>query len=273
MPWTADDAHGHTHHADTDKKRRQWADVANSAKNSGKSDAQAIREANAAVHKMANSEIVDKVMAYLTAVGREDIANLLEQEVSKESIPVGDAHVATALGNQPGSKKVSFAEALDAAKTKTKKEDKPDITKGDVTLPMVVTKMDIEQQKVMGWASVVMRAGKLVIDKQGDVILPDDLEKAAHDFTLHCRIQGDMHKKGPNGQPLQVGRLIESIVFTPEKLSKGLSAVDPETGEQLFGWFVGFKVDDPRVWDAHKRGERPEFSMGGRGVREEFAAD
>lgn len=49
MPWTSKDAQGHTHKADTAAKKRQWADVANSARAKGASDASAIRQANAAV--------------------------------------------------------------------------------------------------------------------------------------------------------------------------------------------------------------------------------
>lgn len=49
MPWTPSDAHGHTHKANTPKKKRQWRDVANSALKRGLSEGAAVREANAAV--------------------------------------------------------------------------------------------------------------------------------------------------------------------------------------------------------------------------------
>lgn len=49
MPWTAADAHKHTHKADSSKKKRQWSDVANSALQSGDSEGSAIRQANAVV--------------------------------------------------------------------------------------------------------------------------------------------------------------------------------------------------------------------------------
>jgi hypothetical protein len=59
MPWTAADAKRHTHAADTPKKQRQWAHVANSARerciaNGGDPDdcdARAIKQANAVVSK------------------------------------------------------------------------------------------------------------------------------------------------------------------------------------------------------------------------------
>lgn len=49
MPWTARDAHRKTHKADTPKKKRQWAHVADSALKRGASDASAIKQANAVV--------------------------------------------------------------------------------------------------------------------------------------------------------------------------------------------------------------------------------
>ena len=174
-----------------------------------------------------------------------EIAALMTKDMT-----AGDAHVSTALGNEDDKKKKEESDTVKAV------------------FPMAITKIDPEQQKIFGWASVSMRGGKVLVDKQDDMILPDDLEKAAHDYALHWRTQGDMHKTGPDGQPISHGRLIESIVFTPDKMAKaGLSAIDPKTGEQLFGWFVAFKVDDPQLWEAHKAGKRPEFSIGGRGRR------
>lgn len=49
MPWKPTDAEGHTHKADTPKKKRQWRDVANGALSRGASDSSAIRQANAVV--------------------------------------------------------------------------------------------------------------------------------------------------------------------------------------------------------------------------------
>jgi len=68
MPWTSGDATSHTEAADTPKKRRQWAAVANSAlsrcmkgkqdtvENRKKCEASAIRQANAAVKEVAMEE-------------------------------------------------------------------------------------------------------------------------------------------------------------------------------------------------------------------------
>lgn len=51
MPWKADDAKRHTKKADTKKKQRMWAKVANSALSHGATEGSAVRQANAAVKK------------------------------------------------------------------------------------------------------------------------------------------------------------------------------------------------------------------------------
>ena len=49
MPWTADDAVRHTKKADSPKRQRMWADIANSVLAETGDEGRAIREANAAV--------------------------------------------------------------------------------------------------------------------------------------------------------------------------------------------------------------------------------
>lgn len=122
--------------------------------------------------------------------------------------------------------------------------------------PCRVCKVDEDRQLVFGWASVCTQDGQAVIDKQGDIIPPDELENAAYEFNLYCRKQGDMHDR------LGVGRLVESMVFTAEKQA----ALGIDLGME--GWWVGFKVDDPAVWKRIKAGDLPEFSIGGKATRE-----
>ena len=52
MPWRPDNAREHTRKADTGRKKRAWSKIANEALKSGKSEAAAIRIANAAVKKV-----------------------------------------------------------------------------------------------------------------------------------------------------------------------------------------------------------------------------
>lgn len=126
------------------------------------------------------------------------------------------------------------------------------LKRAEWSVPVSVRKLDPERRQVFGWASVVEKNGELIIDKQGDIIPVDALEPAAYDFVLSSRAQTDMHER--HG----VGRLIESMVFTHEKQK----ALGVDLG--MVGWWVGFQVDDDALWAAHKRGERPEFSIGGR---------
>ncbi len=122
-------------------------------------------------------------------------------------------------------------------------------------IPFRVAKADADRHEIFGWASVVEKDGVLIVDKQDDVITPGDLETAAYDYVLHARDHGFMHlEKG-------TGRLIESMVFTKDKQA----ALGIDLGQ--IGWWVGFHIDDPDVWAAHKRGDLPEFSIGGRGKR------
>ena len=50
-PWMQSDVQHKTKKANTPKKKRQWASVANSALKSGDSEASAIRQANAVVNR------------------------------------------------------------------------------------------------------------------------------------------------------------------------------------------------------------------------------
>lgn len=123
------------------------------------------------------------------------------------------------------------------------------------SIPFKIAKADADQQLIFGWASVVEKNGQLIIDKQGDAITPEDLEKAAYDFALNARAHGHMHEQ------TGTGRMVESMIFTKQK--QDILGID--LGK--VGWWVGFKVDHPETWAAHKRGELPEFSIGGTGRR------
>lgn len=47
MPWDKEDAQRHTRKARSEKRKRQWAEVANSVLDRGGSEGSAIRQANA----------------------------------------------------------------------------------------------------------------------------------------------------------------------------------------------------------------------------------
>jgi hypothetical protein len=55
------------------------------------------------------------------------------------------------------------------------------------------------------------------------------------------------------------GKLVMSFLTTSEFMDAfGLTQKDDQVG-----WIAGWKIDDPALWEAHKRGLLPELSIGG----------
>ncbi len=123
-----------------------------------------------------------------------------------------------------------------------------------------ILKLDEDRRIAFGWAYVSEKDDKLVIDKQGDFVDdPEELEVAAYNFALQSRDAGDMHVRVSG-----IGQLVESMVFTPEKVAKmGLPS-----GSIPTGWWLGFYVEDDETWANVKSGKYSGFSIGGRGKRE-----
>ena len=120
-----------------------------------------------------------------------------------------------------------------------------------------IAKTDEDRNLVFGWASVAIdKAGRAVIDGEGDVIDPTDLEDAAYEFVLKFR-EANVNHSGP-----VVGTLVESMVFTPDKLEKlGL----PE-GSLPTAWWTGFRLDDA-TFAKVKDGTYQGFSIEGTATR------
>lgn len=120
-----------------------------------------------------------------------------------------------------------------------------------------IAKMDEEKQQVFGWAYVTHdKDGKLVIDKSGEFVdAPDELEKTAYSFVLKSRA-GDLDHTN-----LQSATMIESMVFTPEKIAK--MGIPP--GVLPTAWWIGFHVPEKDDWEQVKK--RKAFSVHGRGVK------
>lgn len=139
------------------------------------------------------------------------------------------------------------------AKNKTKKR-----------YSFALTKSIDDQMLAFGWANVAIRAnGEQIEDFQGDIIDPEELEKAAYEFVELYREGGEMHERGG------AAVLIESCVFTEEKMEKmGLPK-----GALPVGWWIGFKVLDPEVWAKIKDGTYTMFSIEGKAIREEVDED
>ena len=112
---------------------------------------------------------------------------------------------------------------------------------------------------VWGWASVAD-----LVDHQNDVIDETEMQKMAHRFLTGSRTAGVMHAKGPDGQPVQVGEVCESVVLTKE-LQRTLG-IDLKKS----GWLVGMRITDPKVKQMVADGVLKSFSIGGKGRREEI---
>jgi len=113
----------------------------------------------------------------------------------------------------------------------------------------------VEQQLVFGWANIALQEdGTPPIDWQGDVIDPEVLESAAYNFVLQHGVANQSHEWGTD-----CGWLVESVMFTKEKM---LALGIPE-GTVPEGWFVGFYIPDPVVYQKVKDGEFKMFSIEG----------
>ena len=123
-----------------------------------------------------------------------------------------------------------------------------------------ITKTEPDKMLVFGWSNVAVDAdGRQIEDLQGDMIDPEELEKAAYDHVLHFRAAGEKHDPGLRHK----GRLVESCVFTKEKQA----AIGIPPGIVPEGWWVGYKIDDSDAWAKIKSGEYQSFSIGGKGER------
>ena len=124
-----------------------------------------------------------------------------------------------------------------------------------------ITKVADEQQIVLGWANVSVTAdGTPVEDLQLDIIETEELERAAYDYVLEFRDSGKEHDPSMRKK----GRLVESVVFTDDKLK----AMGTPRGTVPLGWWIGFKIEDKSTWDKVKKGEYTMFSIEGTGERE-----
>ena len=100
-----------------------------------------------------------------------------------------------------------------------------------------ITKVADEQQIVLGWANVSVTAdGTPIEDYQHDMIEPEELERAAYEYVLKFRDTGEGH----NPKLRKKGKLVESVVFTKEKLE----AMGIPEGVVPLGWWIGFKIED-----------------------------
>lgn len=134
-----------------------------------------------------------------------------------------------------------------------------DVRTDAVSKSLPIIKVDAPKRLAFGWASVSNHNGHNVVDLQGDSIPLDELERAVQAFMAKGGTLKSMH------QGETVGRIVESLVTTPEKLQTLGLAPD----SLPLGWLVGVKVESDEVWGQVERGELKAFSIGGRARRVE----
>ncbi|CAB4194568.1 Phage-like element PBSX protein, XkdF [uncultured Caudovirales phage] len=209
------------------------------------------------------------------AVHAEDVWEFIYTRDGISKMSPAPSDVSTPARANKRGKLVSNGQKLAAPSLPNRKRDVRDNTMGgdidkadgfDVVWSGQIEKADDDKRQVFGWASIVEIDGKPVVDRQGDWITPDEIEKAAYDYVLKSRKGGHQHRRDGD-QPFHAADMIESFVLTPEKISKmGL----PE--ETPVGWWVGYKVHDDEAWSKVKKGEVTGFSIHGRGKRKEVDA-
>ena len=122
-----------------------------------------------------------------------------------------------------------------------------------------IAKVDEDRNLVFGWANVAVRKdGGQVVDFEDDMTDVQALEDAAYLFNLEFREAN----AGQHGSPV-IGKLVESLVVTPEKLE----AMGLDKAALPLGWWVGFLVDDA-TFGKVKKGQFKMFSIEGSALRE-----
>lgn len=121
-----------------------------------------------------------------------------------------------------------------------------------------ILKFDEEQRMFYGWASVVTEKGVPVVDRQGDVIEPDTLEKAATAFMKEVRV----------GKVMHTGNQKVTFVHSMPVTKQLADALGIQTDRE--GWIVGGYVHDDETWEMVKSGKLPALSIGGRARKEKM---
>lgn len=121
-----------------------------------------------------------------------------------------------------------------------------------------ILKVDAAQQVVYGWAGQYANAdGSPVVDLQGDIVEPAEVERAMYDFVLKHASSGLMH------EGKKVGDLVACLVTSPD-------VVKAFFGDEVkvpLGVIVGFKYADAEIFKRVIDGEFEMFSIQGSSER------
>jgi Putative phage serine protease XkdF len=137
----------------------------------------------------------------------------------------------------------------------------------DTELRGEIRKVDPERRMLWGWSYVAKANGEQVEDHSGDVVDTPEavaaMESAFYNYALEHR-SGDL-----SHESFGVAKLVEQVVFTPEKIEKmGLHESTPVG--VWSGYYIPPDDDGPgdQYWEAVKSGEIKALSIVGRGRRE-----
>lgn len=122
-----------------------------------------------------------------------------------------------------------------------------------------IQKLDEEERLVIGWASVISKGGEPLVDRQGDVISAEELERAFIDYALTARVGKRMHE----------GEKTADFVFGLPLTKRYQDMLGVEM--PMEGFFGVWKVHCPETWEAVRDGRLAAFSIGGSAMREEIA--
>ena len=138
--------------------------------------------------------------------------------------------------------------------------DLADETPWDLVWTIPIAKAEDTKRRVFGWGSVVVtKEGETLVDLQGDVIDITDLEEAMYGYVAESRMLTFDHAGAPRGT------LIESMVFTPDKIS----ALGIPEGALPLGAWLGFEIATDADYQLVKERGLLMFSIEGRAVPEE----
>lgn len=215
-----------------------------------------LTHSEALVDALANLSDVEVIKAVLDAADRKKLADSDYAYIDSEGgrhLPIADAnHVRNALARfdethfESAEAKARAKAKIDAAAKKFGIQvSKAETAEADIDAAGVfvtITKADLEFGVIYGIASVAN-----AVDRQGDVIRPDVLRKAAWDFIANHNAANDTHDFGDIA-----GKFVESWF----------------EGD---AWHVGFKPADIEVAKAAAAGEFVGFSIEGEAKRVEIS--
>lgn len=215
--------------------------------------------------KLADAVVpMDSLMAIQDRVNADTVASRVEKPSKKPAVIIR-MNSQNYIGDGHDRLSAAWLAGADTAKVKM-----VDISHADNAMkPAIlekrqiavdVRKVDKDKMQLFGWASVVTKDGRPVLDLQEDFIPVEELEPAVYDYVLNSRAGGDMH------ETMGVSKCIESMMFTEEKQK----ALGIDLGQ--VGWWIGLQYHDKKVWKSVKDGRRPMFSIGGQAISKEVAA-